>query len=64
MFYPVDVPDLMRRNLTGAFASDPTVPYSPGRPWRLAGTLRSIARRSVRGVQLGRAGAVTATDGC
>jgi len=64
MFYPVNVPDLMRRNLSGAFANDPIIPYSPSRPRRLAGTIRSIARRSNRDTQLVRANAATATDGC
>ena len=55
MFHPVNVPDLMRRTLNGAFAKDPTIPYSPGRPQRLAGTLRWIARRPDRDTHLSRA---------
>ena len=64
MFYPVNVPDLMRRNLNGALANDPTIPYSPSRPRRLAGTFRSIARRPDRDTQLSRARPATATDRC
>jgi hypothetical protein len=64
MFYPVNVPDLVRRNLNGALANDPTTPHSPSRPRRLADTVRSIARRSNRDTQLVRADAATATDGC
>ena len=29
MFYPVNVPDLVRRTVNGAFANDPTIPCSP-----------------------------------
>ena len=64
MLYPVNVPDLVRRTVNGAFATDPTIPYSPARPRRLAGTLRSFARRPDRGTHLSRARAATATDGC
>jgi hypothetical protein len=64
MLYPVNAPGLVRRNLNGAFANDPTIPYSPSRARRLAGTVRSIARRSDRDAQLSRAGAATATDAC
>jgi hypothetical protein len=46
MFYPVDVPGLMQSHLVGANGSDPTIPYSPGRPRRLGRALWSIARRN------------------
>jgi hypothetical protein len=64
MFYPLNVPDLVHRNLNGAFANDPTIPHSPSRTRRLAGTLQSIARRPDRDTQLSRARAAIATDGC
>jgi hypothetical protein len=64
MLYPVNVPGLVRHNLNGAFADDPTIPYSPSRRRRLASAVRSIARRSDRVTQQNRAGAATATGGC
>ena len=48
MFYPVDVPGLLQSALIGANGSDPTIPYSPGRPRRLGSALWSIARRNRR----------------
>ena len=47
MLYPVNVPDLVRRTVNGAFATDPTIPYSPARPRRLAGTL-AVVRAATR----------------
>ena len=64
MFYPVNVPDLMQRTLNGAFANDPTIPYTPSRPQRLADTFRSIARRPDRDTHPSRARALTTTDVC
>jgi hypothetical protein len=64
MFYPINVPDLMRRTLRGAFVDDPTIPYSISRSQRLADKLRSIARRPDRDSHASRARAATATDGC
>jgi hypothetical protein len=64
MFIPVDVPGSIRRNLIGAFADDPTIPYSPGWSRRLAGAVRSVARRPDEDTHLSSAGAATALDGC
>jgi len=64
MFYPVNVPGVMRRSLNGAFASDPTIPDTPSWRRRLAGTVQSIARRSDRDTRPSHSGAATATDGC
>jgi hypothetical protein len=64
MFIPIDVPGAMRRNLIGAFADDPTIPYSPGWPRRLAGTVRSVARRPDEDTHLSSPGVATAPDGC
>ena len=64
MLYPLALPELMRRTMVGALANDPTIPYSPRRPRRLVGTLRSIAGRPGRDGRLSRARARTAADGC
>jgi len=64
MFIPIDVPGAMRRNLIGAFADDPTIPYSPGWSQRLAGAVRSVARRPDGDTRPSRAGVATAPDGC
>jgi hypothetical protein len=64
MFYPVDVPGVMRRNLIGAFADDPTIPYSPRLSRRLAGAVRSVARRPGEDAHLSSAGVATALDSC
>jgi len=64
MFIPIDVPGAMRRNLIGAFADDPTIPYSPSWSQRFAGAVRSVAQRPEAGTQLSRAGATAAAEGC
>src|SRR5262249_11014437 len=64
MFIPIDVPGSIRRNLIGAFADDPTIPYSPGRSRRFAGVVRSVARRPSEDTHLSSAGVTTALDGC
>ena len=64
MFIPVDVPGAMRRNLIGAFADDPTIPYSPGWSRRFVGAVRSVARRPDADMPLGSPGAAPAPDGC
>ena len=64
MFIPIDVPGSIRRNLIGAFADDPTIPYSPGRSRRFAGAVRSVARRPNEDTHLSSAGVTTALDGC
>ena len=57
MFIPIDVPGAIRRNLIGAFADDPTIPYLPSRSRRLVGAVRSVARRPDADTRLSRAGA-------
>jgi hypothetical protein len=41
MFYPINTRAMVRRNLTGAFADDPTIPHVPSRRRRL---LRALVR--------------------
>jgi len=62
MFIPVDVPGAMRRNLIGAFADDPTIPYSPSWSRRFAGAVRSVGRRP--NADTSSPGVATAPDVC
>lgn len=61
MFIPVDVSGSMRRNLIGAFADDPTIPYSPSWSRRFAGAVRSLAQRPDADTQLDQ---TAAAEGC
>jgi hypothetical protein len=45
MFYPVNVPGLARQGQIGAFADDPTLPYSTGRLKRLVRFARGTVVR-------------------
>jgi hypothetical protein len=64
MFIPIDVPGAMRRNLIGAFADDPTIPYSPSWSRRLGDAVRSVAQRPDEDTHLRSAGATAATESC
>jgi hypothetical protein len=45
MFYPMNVPGLARRGQIGAFAGDPTLPYSTGWLERLVRFVRGTVVR-------------------
>jgi len=64
MFIPVDVPGSIRRNLIGAFADDPTIPYSPGWSRRFAGAVRSVARRPGEDTHMSSGDVAAAPGGC
>jgi hypothetical protein len=62
MFYPVDVPKMVRAATLGARADDPILPFEPSRRQRIAARLRRIAPQ--REQRHGRRQRVTTASRC